>query len=49
MKYLKDIPRKFKNHFRCENIYKKALPEKPAKEKKEGESIYSVKPRRKLH
>ena len=33
MKYLKDIPRKFKNHFRCENIYKKALPEKEVKEK----------------
>ena len=28
MKYLKDIPRKFRNHFRCENVYKKALPEK---------------------
>ena len=49
MKYLKDIPRKFRNHFRCENIYKKALPEKAPKEKKEGEMVYSVIPRRKLH
>ena len=49
MKYLKDIPRKFRNNFRCENVYKKALPEKPVKEKKEGKMVYSVIPRRKLH
>ena len=45
MKYLKDIPRKFRNNFRCENVYKKALPKK---EKKEGLN-YSKIPRRKLH
>ena len=46
---IKDIPRKFRNHFRCENVYKKALPEKEVKEKKEGEVKYAVIPRRKLH
>ena len=49
MKYLKDIPRKFRNNFRCENVYKRALPEKPVKENKEGKMTYSVIPRRKLH
>ena len=51
MKYLKDIPRKFRNHFRCENVYKKALGEKEVKENKEGEKKinYAVVPRRKLH
>ena len=50
MKYLKDIPRKFKNHFRCENVYKKALPEKPEKkENEEGKIHYAKIPRRKLH
>ena len=33
MKYLKDIPRKFRNHFRCENVYKKE--EKQEKQEKE--------------
>ena len=47
MKYLKDIPRKFRNHFKCENVEKNALPEKPEKEKKEVK--YSKIPRRKLH
>ncbi len=50
MKYLKDIPRKFRNNFRCENVYKKALPEKEVKDKKEeGKMKYAVIPRRKLH
>ena len=48
MKYLKDVPRKFRNHFRCENVYKKALPEKEKKDKKEGVQ-YATIPRRKLH
>ena len=48
MKYLKDIPRKFRNHFRCENVYKKALPPKP--EGGESEKLkYAKIPRRKLH
>ena len=49
MKYLKDIPRKFKNNFRCENVYKKALPVKEVKKNEDGKVTYSVKPRRKLH
>ena len=50
MKYLKDIPRKFRNHFRCENVYKKALPPAPEKEEKDKDKIkYAVIPRRKLH
>ncbi len=49
MKYLKEVPRKFRNQFRCENVYKKALPEKEKKEK-EGEKLsYAKIPRRKLH
>ena len=48
MKYLKDIPRKFRNHFRCENVYKKALGTKPEGEEKKG-IVYSKIPRRKLH
>ena len=50
MKYLKDIPRKFRNNFRCENVYKKALPPAPVKEEKDKDKIkYAVIPRRKLH
>ena len=46
---LKDIPRKFRNHFRCENVYKKALPEK-AKEGEDKKKLnYAKIPRRKLH
>ena len=44
MKYLKEVPRKYRNNFRCENVYKKALPEK---EKKEGLNYAKI-PRRKL-
>ncbi len=47
MKYLKNVPRKFRNLFRCENVYKKALPEKK-EEKKEGVNYAKI-PRRKLH
>ncbi len=48
MKYLKDIPRKFRNHFREENVYLKAIGKS---EKKEGKTdIKRAKiPRRKLH
>ena len=51
MKYLKDVPRKFRNHFRCENVYKKALPEKEKKEGKDAKEgvNYAKIPRRKLH
>ena len=45
MKYLKTIPRKFYNGFRCENNYKKALPTKEEKK----ELTYAKIPRRKLH
>ena len=31
MRYKKDIPRKFRNGFREENVYKQALPTKEAK------------------
>lgn len=44
MRYKKDIPRKFRNGFREENVYKKALPAKEAKK----ELTYSKIPRRKL-
>ena len=50
MKYLKEVPRRFRNNFRCENVYKKALPEKPeSKEKGDGKINYAKIPRRKLH
>ena len=46
MSYLKTIDRKFKNHFREENVYKKALPEK---EKPKDKTLPRSKvPRRKL-
>ena len=44
MKYLKEVPRKFRNQFRCENVYKKALPEK----EKKKELTYSKVPAKKL-
>ena len=44
MRYKKDIPRKFRNHFREENVYKKALPSKPEKKEFTRAKI----PRRKL-
>ena len=46
MKYLKEVPRKFRNQFREENVFKKAL----GKDKKEGkkELKYAKIPRRKL-
>ena len=44
MSYLKDMPRRFKNHFKEENVYKKALPEK----EKSKELKRSTIPRRKL-
>ena len=46
MKYLKSIDRRFKNHFREENVYKKALPEKPKNQEKK--LPLSKIPRRKL-
>ena len=55
MKYLKDIPRKFRNHFRCENIYQKALPQKEEGKKEQNKDEdnkkiqYAKIPRRKLH
>ena len=44
MKYLKEVPRKFRNQFRCENVYKKALPEK----EKKKELHYATVPAKKL-
>ena len=44
MKYLKEVSRKYRNQFRSENVYKKALPEKDKKK----ELTYSKVPRRKL-
>ena len=44
MRYKKDIPRKFRNHFREENVYKKALPEKQHSKELKRAKI----PRRKL-
>ena len=44
MRYKKDIPRKFRNGFREENVYEKALPAKEAKK----ELTYAKIPRRKL-
>ena len=43
MRYKKDIPRKFRNGFREENVYKKALPAKESKK----ELTYAKIPRRK--
>ena len=49
MKYLKDVPRKFRNGFRNENVYRKALAvTEKEKEKKEGLNYAKI-PRRKLH
>ena len=48
MEYLKDIPRKSKNYFRCENVFEKSLPKKSLKEKK-GELFYSVVSKRTFH
>ena len=42
MRYKKDIPRKFKNNFREENVYKKAIPKTEKKKER------AVIPRRKL-
>ena len=44
MRYKKDIPRKFRNGFREENVYKQALPTNEAKK----ELPYAKIPRRKL-
>ena len=44
MRYKKDIPRKFRNGFREENVYKKALPTK----EKSNKLTYAKIPRRKL-
>ena len=44
MRYKKDIPRKFRNGFREENVYKKALPAKEANK----ELTYAKIPIRKL-
>ena len=44
MRYKKDIPRKFRNGFREENVHKQALPTKEAKK----ELTYAKIPRRKL-
>ena len=44
MRYKKDIPRKFRNGFREENVYLKALPTKEHKK----EITYAKIPRRKL-
>lgn len=43
MRHLKDVPRRFRNKFRTENTFKKALGEKPAVNK--GRSVM---PRRRL-
>ena len=49
MKYLKDVPRKFRNGLRNENVYRKALAvTEKEKEKKEGLNYAKI-PRRKLH
>ena len=42
MRYKKDIPRKFRNNFREENVYKKAIPKTEKKKER------AVIPRRKL-
>ena len=46
MKYLKDIPRKFRNHFREENVFLKVIGKNEKNEKKELKR--AVVPRRKL-
>ena len=46
MKYLKDIPRKFRNHFREENVFLKVIGKNDKNEKKELKR--AVVPRRKL-
>ena len=48
MKYLKDIPRKFRNNFREENVYLKAIG-KEQKENDKKEFKRAKIPRRKLH
>ncbi len=48
MKYLKDIPRKFRNHFREENIFLKAIGKDDKKDAKKELKRATI-PRRKLH
>ena len=48
MKYLKDIPRKFRNNFREENVYLKAIGKNENKEGKKEFKRATI-PRRKLH
>ena len=48
MKYLKDIPRKFRNNFREENVYLKAIGKNENKEGKKEFKRAKI-PRRKLH
>ena len=50
MKYLKEVPRRFRNNFRCRNSYRAALAgNKKADEGESKQLVRKVIPRRKLH